>query len=63
MLSHFSGIQLFVTVWTVARQTPLSMGVPRQESWSGLPFPPVRDLPDPVIEPAYAIAPAWQAAS
>ena len=27
MLSHFSGVQLFVTLWTVARQAPLSMGV------------------------------------
>ena len=31
--------------WTVARQAPLSMGFPRQEYWSGLPFPPPGDLP------------------
>ena len=29
--------------WTEARQAPLSMGFPRQEYWSGLPFPPPRD--------------------
>ena len=41
-----------VTPWTVACQAPLSMGFPRQEYWSRLPFPPPADLPDPVIEPA-----------
>ena len=39
----------FATPWTVARQT-LSVGFPRQEYWSGLPFPP-GDLPDPGIKP------------
>ena len=34
-----SRVQLFVTPWTVAHQAPLSMGFPRQEHWSGLPFP------------------------
>ena len=38
--SHFSCVQLFVTLWTVARQAPLSMGFSRQEYWGGLPFPP-----------------------
>ena len=33
--------------WTVTHQAPLSMGFPRQEYWSGLPFPPAGDLPDP----------------
>ena len=37
---------------TVAHQAPLSMGFPRQEYWSGLPFPPPGDLPDPGIKPA-----------
>ena len=41
-----------VTPWTVARQTPLSMGFPRQEYWSGLPFPSPGDLPDPGFQPA-----------
>ena len=36
--------------WTVARQTPLSMGFPRQEYWSRLPCPPPGDLPNPGIE-------------
>ena len=39
------------TPWSVALQAPLSMGFPRQEHWSGLPFPPPGDLPDPGIEP------------
>ena len=41
-----------VTPWTVACQAPLSMGFPRQEYWSGLPFSPPGDLPDPGIKPA-----------
>ena len=39
------------TPWTVACQTPLSMGFSRQECWSGLPFPSLGNLPDPEIEP------------
>ena len=35
----------------VAHQTPLSVGFPRQEYWSGLPFSPLGDLPDPRIKP------------
>ena len=46
-LSH---VQLFATPWTVARQAPLSMEFSRQY-WSGLPFPPPGDLPNPGIEP------------
>ena len=42
---------LSATPWTVARQAPLSMGFPRQEYWSGLPFPSPGDPPDPGIEP------------
>ena len=42
----------FVTPWTVAHQASLSMGFPRQEYWSGLPFPSPGDLPDPGLEPA-----------
>ena len=53
MLSHFSHVQLFVTPWTVACQTPLSMGFCRQEYWSGLPFPFPGDLHNPGIEPGY----------
>ena len=35
-----SSVRLFVTLWTVARKAPLSMGFSRQEYWSGLPCPP-----------------------
>ena len=45
-----SRVQPFVTPWTVAYQAPLSMGFSRQEYWSGLTFPPPRDLPDPGME-------------
>ena len=41
----------FLTEWTVALQAPLSMGFPRQEYWSGLPFYSPRDLPDLGIKP------------
>ena len=47
-----------VTAWTVARQAPLSMEFSRQEYWSGLPFPPPRDLPNPEIEPVSLASPA-----
>ena len=47
-----------VTPWTVACQAPLSMGLPRQEYWSGLPFPSAETLPNPGIEPG---SPALQA--
>ena len=46
-----SQVQHFVTTGTAARQAPLSVGFPRQEYWSGLPFPSLGDLPDPGIEP------------
>ena len=41
----------FATPWTAARQAPSSMGFPRQEHWSGLPFPSPGDLLNPGIEP------------
>ena len=40
----------FATPWTVAHQAPLSVGFPRQEYWSGVPFPSPMDLPNPGIE-------------
>ena len=46
-----SRVQLFATPWTVARQAPLSMGFPRQEYWSRLPFPTTGDLHNPGMEP------------
>ena len=47
VLSH---VLLFVTPWTVASQASLPMGFPRQEYWSGLPFPTPEGLPDPEVE-------------
>ena len=46
-----SRVRLFATPWTAAYQAPLSMGFPRQEYWSGLPFPSPGDHPDPGVEP------------
>ena len=63
MPSCFSHVQLFVTLWTVAFQIPLSMGFSRQEYCSGLPCPPLGDLPDPGIEPMSLTSPALQAGS
>ena len=54
-LSH---VKLFVTLWTVAHQAPLSMGFSRQEDWSGLLCPPPGDLPNPGIEPTSLMSPA-----
>ena len=48
----------YVTLWTVARQAPLSVGFSRQEYWRGLPCPPPGDLPDPGIKPASLMFPA-----
>ena len=55
MLSCFSHVRLFVTLWTIAHQAPLSMGFSRQ---SGLPWPSLEDLPNPGNEPT---SPAFQA--
>ena len=60
MLSCFSLVQLFVTLWTIALQAPLSMGFSRQEYWSGLPFPSPGNLPDPGIKPAFLMSPALE---
>ena len=59
MLSCFSHIQLFVTLWTVAREDPLSLEFSRQNYWSGLPCCPPGDPPDPGIEPKSLVSPAW----
>ena len=47
-----------MTLWTVAQQVSLYVGFSRQEYWSGLPFPPPGDLPDPGIEPTSPVSPA-----
>ena len=53
-----SRIRLFVAPWIVTSQAPLPMEFPRQEYWSGLPFPPVGDLPNTRIKPASFAFPA-----
>ena len=58
MISYFSCVQLFGTLWTVACEAPLSMGFSRQEYWSGVPFPSLGDFLDPGIEPTSLISPA-----
>ena len=52
-----SCVQPFATPWTATCQAPLSTGFSRQEYWSGLPFSPPGDLPDPMIE---SVSPALQ---
>ena len=58
VLSRFSCVQLFATLWIVACQAPLSIGFFRQEYWSGLPFPSSGDLPNPGIQPRSLKSPA-----
>ena len=58
VLSHFSCVQLFVTLWTIAHQTPLAMGFSRQEYWNELPFPSLGDIPKPGIKPTSLMSPA-----
>ena len=52
MLTCFSHVWLFTTLWTLASQTLLSMGVSRQEYWNALPYLPPGDLPNPGLKPA-----------
>ena len=52
-----------MTLYTVAHQAPLSMGFSRQEYWSGWPFLPLGNIPNPGIEPASPESPALQADS
>ena len=48
------------TLWSVARQAPLSIGFSSQENWSGLACPPPGDLPDPGTKPTSPVSPALQ---
>ena len=57
MLCLVTGVSDSETPWTAACKAPLSMEVPRQEYWSGLPFLTSGDLPDPGIEP-HLVSPA-----
>ena len=47
-----------MTSWTIAGQGPLPMGLFWQEYWSGLPFLPLGDFPDPGVEPVSPVTPA-----
>ena len=58
VLSHFSRVQLFAILWTVACQAPLSMEFFWQEYWSGLPFASQGACPNPGIEPTSLMSPA-----
>ena len=58
--SHSGVSSSLTSSWTVACQAPLSMGFPRQEYWSGLPFPSPGDIPDSGIEPASLVSPELQ---
>ena len=58
VLSCLSCVHLFVTLWTVDCQVPLSMGFSRQEYWSGLSFSPPGDLPNSGTESASLTSPA-----
>ena len=55
--SHFSRVLLFVILWIVACQAPMSMGFPMQEYWSGLPCPSPGNPPDPEVKPASLTSP------
>ena len=52
MHAHSVVSDSFATQWIVVYQAPLSMGFPRQEYRSGLPFPSPGNLPDPGTDPA-----------
>ena len=58
VLSHFSQVWPFLTLWTNTRQALLAMGFSRQEYWSELLRPPPGDLPDPGLKPASLKSPA-----
>ena len=51
-----SCVWLFVTLWTVAHQAPLSMRFPRQAYWNGLPFPSPGDFPNQGIQPSSSVS-------
>ena len=58
VLSHFSCVWLFVIPWTIACQAPLSMGLSKQEYWSGLTFPSLGYLSIPGIKSKSLTSPA-----
>ena len=60
MVSRFSCVRLFETLWTVFCQALLSMVFSRQEYWSGVPCPPPGGLPHPGMEPTSLMSPALE---
>ena len=60
VLNH---VRLFETLWAVARQASLSVGVSRQQYWNGLPFHSPGGLPNPGIKPTSPVSPALPADS
>ena len=58
LLSHFSLVRLFATLWTVAHEAPLSLGFSRKEYWGRFPCPAPGDLPDSGIIPTSLMSPA-----
>ena len=58
VLSRFSCAQVFVTLWILVHQGPLSMGFSRQEYWNGFPYPLPGALPDPGTESVSLMSPA-----
>ena len=58
LLSRFSRVWLFATLWTLAHEAPLSLEFSRQEYWSGLPWLPPGDLPVPGIRLESLVSPA-----
>ena len=63
VLSHFSPVWLFVTLWPVVQKAPLSMGFSRQEYWSGLPLPPPGVFPPQGSNPHLSCLLLWRAGS
>ena len=61
LLSIFSHVLLFLALWTVFHQAPVSMGLSRQEYLSGFSHHPPGDLPSPEIKQASRVAPALEA--
>ena len=63
VLTCFSCVQLFATLWLIALHAPLSMGFSMQQYWNALPCPPPGNFPNPGIEPVSLAVPALQADS
>ena len=62
-VKSLSPVWLFATPWTIVCQAHLSMGFSRQKYWSGLPFPPLGDLPEPRIGAKSPATPALSGTS